>query len=115
LGAGLYRPYDTSLASAIDRFGAYIKNENAAQFLLMMSHGELEVEYYQPLGRDMQQPHSRDEIYVIASGTATLDIDGQSYGAKTGDVFYVKAGINHSFIEFDAQFATWVFFYGIAL
>jgi mannose-6-phosphate isomerase-like protein (cupin superfamily) len=31
--------------------------------------GDLEVELYAPVGSDPQKPHTRDEIYVIASGS----------------------------------------------
>jgi hypothetical protein len=34
----------------------------------IVSHGSLEAELYTPVGRDPQQPHDRDEVYVVARG-----------------------------------------------
>jgi hypothetical protein len=31
----------------------------------LFRHGSLEVEFYRPEGVDLQQPHDRDEIYVV--------------------------------------------------
>lgn len=36
-------------------------------FRELFSHGSLAVEIYAPKGRDLQEPHTRDEVYVIAS------------------------------------------------
>jgi hypothetical protein len=33
-------------------------------------HGSLEVEMYAPQGADLQKPHGRDEVYVVARGTS---------------------------------------------
>ena len=36
----------------------------------LFAHGSLEAELYCPHDRDLQQPHSRDEVYVVARGEA---------------------------------------------
>jgi quercetin dioxygenase-like cupin family protein len=78
----------------------------------MLAYGSVEVEFYQPHSRDDQKPHLRDEIYVIARGAAVLDIEGNRFSAKTGDVLFVPAHAKHHFLAFSEEFATWVFFYG---
>lgn len=40
----------------------------AMPFAEIFKHGDLSVELYQPVGEDLQQPHERDEIYLIISG-----------------------------------------------
>jgi mannose-6-phosphate isomerase-like protein (cupin superfamily) len=60
----------------------------------------------------MQEPHSRDEIYVIASGSGTFQCGDARSPFKAGDVLFVPAGIEHRFLEFSGDFGTWVFFYG---
>ncbi len=70
------------------------------------------LEYYAPAGDDAQNPHTRDEIYVIAQGSGALVIDGRKHAFQTGDVFYVPAHAPHVFIECSADFGTWVLFYG---
>ena len=34
----------------------------------MFRHGTLTVEIYAPKGMDLQQPHTRDEVYIVAAG-----------------------------------------------
>ncbi len=78
----------------------------------MFRHGSLTVKLYAPRGSDGQHPHSRDEIYVIATGTGRFQLEGKEVGVGPGDVLFVPAGQRHSFLEFTDDFATWVFFYG---
>lgn len=82
-------------------------------FVELFAHGTLTVELYAPKRIDMQTPHSRDEIYVIARGTGSFrqghypDVE---FGP--GDVFFVPAGVEHRFKDFSDDMAAWVFFYG---
>ncbi len=79
---------------------------------LVFEHGSLEVEFYAPPGRDEQTPHSRDEIYVGARGTATFfdGVDRRPFSA--GTVAFVAAGETHRFEDLSDDFAVWVMFYG---
>ena len=83
-----------------------------APFKQLFRHGTLTVEFYSPAGVDLQTPHSRDEIYVIASGTGFF-VNGTSRKPfEPGEVLFVPAGIEHRFEDFSKDFGTWVFFYG---
>jgi len=75
-------------------------------------HGSLEVELYKPNQIDKQQPHERDEVYVIVSGKGDFVLDGKTTSVGKGDVLFVPARTEHRFISFSEDFATWVFFYG---
>lgn len=81
-------------------------------FREVFSHGSLTVEIYQPHGIDRQQPHSRDEIYVVISGSGIFLNGDTREPFQTGDVLFVPAGVVHRFEAFTNDFATWVFFYG---
>jgi mannose-6-phosphate isomerase-like protein (cupin superfamily) len=81
-------------------------------FLELFQHGTLSVELYKPVGRDLQQPHTRDEVYVIVSGSGRFMSDGQLYDFQPGDFLFVPAGVEHRFEEFTDDFSTWVIFYG---
>jgi mannose-6-phosphate isomerase-like protein (cupin superfamily) len=84
----------------------------SALFKELFSHGTLSVEIYKPVGVDLQQPHSRDEIYVIASGSGYF-VNGKSRERfEQGEVLFVAAGIEHRFEGFTEDFSTWVLFYG---
>ncbi len=87
--------------------------ESAEQpFAVLFKHGTLEVELYKPDKIDRQQPHTRDELYVIASGSGTFLNDGERQPVEVGEVLFVPAGVVHRFEDFTDDFATWVFFYG---
>ena len=78
----------------------------------IFAHGSLEAEFYTPRGVDRQKPHSRDEVYVVASGEA-LFFDGDTkHTVQKGSFAFVPAGQEHRFEQFTSDFAVWVFFYG---
>jgi len=81
-------------------------------FRELFTHGSLSVEIYKPEGVDLQEPHSRDEVYVVASGSGFF-VNGDSRERfEAGEVLFVPAGVIHRFEDFGDDFATWVFFYG---
>lgn len=71
-----------------------------------------DIEYYAPVSVDLQKPHARDEIYIIAAGSGTLTVGADSFAVSSGDVLYVPAHVEHRFANFTDDFATWVVFYG---
>ncbi|MFM9949426.1 MAG: cupin domain-containing protein [Saprospiraceae bacterium] len=75
-------------------------------------HGSLVVEIYRPDKVDLQQPHTRDEIYVVVAGTGQFECNGVLTDFAPGDFLFVPAFAPHRFIDFSEDFATWVFFYG---
>lgn len=81
-------------------------------FTTLFSHGTLAVELYKPHKVDLQQPHTRDELYVVATGTSHFTAGDQQYEVEPGDVLFVPAGMEHRFSQFSDDFSTWVFFYG---
>ena len=81
-------------------------------FAELFTHGSLSVELYKPDKVDRQQPHDRDEIYVVIKGEGTFFYDGNRTAFKAGDFLFVPAGIEHRFENFSEDFSTWVFFYG---
>lgn len=83
-----------------------------ARFVELFRHGTLSVEYYKPEGVDLQKPHERDEIYVVVAGRGTFINGGVCHAFEPGQVLFVPAGLEHRFVDFTPDFATWVFFYG---
>lgn len=78
----------------------------------ILSRGGIDLEFYSPHLVDLQQPHERDELYVIARGSGTLVVEGARFPFTAGDVLSVPAGADHRFEAFSNDFATWVIFYG---
>jgi mannose-6-phosphate isomerase-like protein (cupin superfamily) len=91
---------------------ATLAREKGAEFVTLFSHGSLEVEIYRPDGVDRQQPHTRDEVYVVISGSGTFVNGTSRLPFEVGEVLFVPAGVEHRFEDFTEDFATWVFFYG---
>ena len=81
-------------------------------FVTLFKQGTLEVEIYRPVGTDPQQPHRKDELYVVINGTGTFVHGSERTPFHEGDTLFVRAGVPHCFEDFSPDFATWVFFYG---
>lgn len=97
-----------TISSAMEK----LRKEGCPLFTQIFRHGSLEVEIYEPKAIDDQNPHARDEIYVVISGSGYF-VNGKSRQPfEPGEVLFVPAGVKHRFEEFSSDFATWVFFYG---
>lgn len=81
-------------------------------FVVLFERGDLSIELYAPRGVDLQTPHSRDEIYVIATGAGVFQRAEERVPFGPGDVLFVPAWVEHRFVEFGDDFSTWVFFFG---
>ena len=79
---------------------------------ILLEHGTLELGYYKPAGEDLQQPHDRDEVYVVRSGHGVFECDGRTRPFEPGEALFVPAGVVHRFKEFSDDFTAWVIFYG---
>jgi len=82
------------------------------KFIQLFVHGSLEVEIYSPQKIDNQKPHSRDEVYVIISGSGLFNHEGDLSQFNPGDLIFVPAGDEHRFESFTDDLSTWVIFYG---
>lgn len=82
------------------------------RFAVGFTHGSLVVELYAPRGIDRQKPHTRDEVYVVVSGTGSFFVGGQRRKFGPGDLLFVPAGMEHRFEDFTDDLQAWVIFYG---
>jgi len=78
----------------------------------LFEHGSLVVKLSQPRGPDLQTPHSRDEVYVVAQGSGEFVCGDTRQPVSAPDVLFAAAGTEHRFENFSDDFAVWVFFYG---
>ena len=97
-----------TVAGAADLLGG----PGEERFVRVLEHGSMEVELYAPRGVDGQTPHSRDELYVVVSGTGEFVNGPDRHPFRPGDVLFVPAGVEHRFEDFSDDFAVWVVFYG---
>lgn len=91
---------------------ALARDEDQKPFVELFQHGSLSVEIYQPVGQDLQTPHTRDEVYVVVSGVGEFVNGGKRKPFEAGELLFVPAGVEHRFENFSDDFATWVIFYG---
>lgn len=83
-----------------ERFTQVLSNEYVTLFL------------YAPRRKDLQQPHNRDEFYIVSKGTGTFWCDGIASKFNEGDLLLAPAGKDHRFISFSDDLVVWVIFYG---
>ena len=82
------------------------------RYVMMFKHGPLELEYYAPVGKDPQKPHTRDEVYFIISGSGWFVREGERQRFAPNEVLYVPKGVAHHFEDFSDDFSTWAIFSG---
>ncbi|HEY5972227.1 MAG TPA: cupin domain-containing protein [Pseudoxanthomonas sp.] len=91
---------------------ALARDKDQLPYVELFAHGSLSVEIYRPVGVDKQTPHTRDEVYVVVSGSGEFVNGGVRKPFQPGELLFVPAGIEHRFENFSDDFATWVIFYG---
>jgi mannose-6-phosphate isomerase-like protein (cupin superfamily) len=100
--------YRVTMAEALAR----LPTPDGKRFATVLEHGSLVVEIYAPRGIDPQQPHTRDEAYIVMQGSSEF-INGESrQRIAPGDFLFVPAGVVHRFLNFTDDLVVWVIFYG---
>lgn len=82
------------------------------RYAVAFEHGTMSLGFYAPVGADPQQPHQRDEIYIVQAGTSSFVLEDQRLSLAAGDAVFVPAGAAHRFEDFSEDFGTWVVFWG---
>jgi mannose-6-phosphate isomerase-like protein (cupin superfamily) len=91
---------------------ARLPGPDGARSVLAHERGGLTVKLYTPRGFDPQQPHVRDEVYVVVSGSGTFVHGTRRDAFAPGDFLFASAGLTHRFEDFSDDLAVWVIFYG---
>ena len=91
---------------------AQVPDSAAVRSVALFQHGTLLVKYYAPRGKDLQTPHTRDEIYVVARGHGVFFNGTSRRPFAPGDLLFAAANTGHRFEEFTDDFGVWVMFYG---
>ena len=91
---------------------ASVPDPEGKRFAQVFAHGSLVVEMFAPRGTDTQTPHSRDEVYVVASGRGEFVSGDKRMSFGPNDFLFVRAGIAHRFENFTNDLFVWVLFYG---
>jgi mannose-6-phosphate isomerase-like protein (cupin superfamily) len=75
-------------------------------------HGTMSLGYYAPIGADPQEPHQRDELYIVQTGSSEFVLNGERMTLVAGDAIFVPARAVHRFENFSPGFGVWVVFWG---
>ncbi len=78
----------------------FIDNERLSSGIYQLKKGDV----------DNQQPHQYDELYYILEGKATLKVENERYEARPGSILFVKAEIEHTFVDIEEDLKVLVFF-----
>src|SRR5215467_9834008 len=97
---------------SLEEATALLPTPEGKRSVAVFEHGTLQVKLYAPREYDAQQPHSRDEIYVVARGEGWFLNGERRHRFAPHDVLFAKAGVAHRFEEFSDDFLVWVLFYG---
>ena len=97
----------TNRRASLSEALAQLPGSAGERYATVIEHGTLAVEIYAPRGTDPQTPHTRDEVYVVMSGTGWFvnGPDRRRFGP--GDVLFVPAGVPHRFQKFTDDLAVW--------
>ncbi|HEY0004920.1 MAG TPA: cupin domain-containing protein [Pyrinomonadaceae bacterium] len=97
-----------SLAASLSR----LPGAAGERYAVVFEHGTLSVEIFAPRIVDTQQPHTRDEIYIVMQGNAEFLNGDARHSVGPGDFLFVPAGVVHRFENFTEDLVLWVIFYG---
>lgn len=78
----------------------------------IFAHGSLVVELYQPVGRDPQKPHTRDEVYFVARGSGSFFDGERRHSVGPGSFLFVPAGQVHRLRTFPRTWLCGWYFMG---
>ena len=100
------------LSSTVTEALTLLPDPEGQRFATVFQHGSLLIEIYAPRGVDPQKPHTRDEIYFVASGSGDFVCGDAKRSFGPTDVLFAAAGIEHRFENFSDDLTVWVMFYG---
>jgi len=97
---------------ALEEVAKQLPGPRGERSTVAFKHGTLTVKVYAPRGNDPQQPHSQDELYVVARGSGFFVHGDRRDRFGPDDVLFAPAGLPHRFEDFTDDLAVWVMFYG---
>ena len=101
----------TCFHATLNELLARLPGADGERYASALDRGALTIEIYAPRDGDAQQPHTRDEIYVVVKGRGGFVCEGMRRTVGPGDVLFVPAGKPHRFEDFTDDLAVWGIFF----
>ena len=101
-----------SIRVPVDAFSGRIPGPSGERSTVVFEHGTLLVKLYAPRERDLQTPHTRDEVYVVVSGHGTFVHGNEREPFGPNEFLFASAGVVHRFEDFTDDLLVWVLYYG---
>ncbi len=95
----------------VERALAAVEDSDDGLYGILLERGATEVGFYVQKGEVLQNPHDRDEVYVVVSGSGRFLMDGEERNFEAGEAIFVPAGAEHRFVDFSDDFSAWVVFF----
>ncbi len=74
--------------------------------------GEMEIRFAAKPRAVPQEPHKRDEFYIVARGRGRYRYEDKVTDVGPGDLLFAAAHAPHGFEDISEDFSVWVMFYG---
>lgn len=87
-------------ASGAKRYLEFLRVADLSMGLYVLKAGE----------PDLQQPHSEDEVYVVASGRGVIRVGDEDRAVRAGSIVYVAKTVPHKFHSITEDLRVLVFF-----
>lgn len=97
---------------SLEEMRTRLPTPEGGRYAIALEHGTLEAGVYAPRGSDPQEPHDRDEVYLVMRGSGTFRNGERRAPFGPGDLLFVPAGVTHRFEDFADDLDLWVIFYG---
>jgi len=75
-------------------------------------NADVEIRFADRPTKGPQVPHTRDEFYIVASGTGRYRVQDRVTEIGPGDLLFAAAHAPHGFEDYSDDFAIWIVFYG---
>ncbi|SJZ68161.1 cupin domain-containing protein [Consotaella salsifontis] len=101
-----------SLADLLSQISAQHGSPAKQAIAQGFAHGTMSLSLYTPRQGERQEARDQDAVFIIASGSAEIDLDCASMSVKMGDAVFARAGKEHRFSDMSEDFAAWVMLWG---
>ncbi len=91
---------DTGARIEFDKVAKQLAGSETERSVAAFEHGTMTGKMYAPRGSDPQTPHSRDELYVVVTGSGEFVHGFARVPFRPYDVLFAPAGMEHRFENF---------------